>query len=143
LTKPARLRLCGFSPVLQLKIIAKLGALQMKRIISIVGSATLLGAASGTCCAASLTDVPGRWQLHKVAPGPCVLSFSGAPDMPRGTVAAMGFCPQMFIGLPRWRLDAGRVVISDRHRRYLVELAVGRDRLHGHTVGGEEILLER
>ena len=81
--------------------------------------------------------------MHKVTTGPCVLSFSGAPDMLRGTVAAMGFCPQMFIGLPRWRLDAGRLVISNRHGRRVVELAVSRDRLRGHTIGGEEILLER
>jgi len=90
-----------------------------------------------------LADVPGRWMLRKATAGPCVLGFSGAPDIPHGTIAAMGFCPQIFFGLPRWRLDAGYVVIRNRHGRTLVELAVGRGRLDGQTATGEAILLVR
>jgi len=55
----------------------------------------------------------------------------------------MGLCPQIFLGLPRWRLDAGRVVISNRHGRKMADLAVGRDRLNGQTDTGEAIFLER
>src|SRR5215475_12194301 len=115
----------------------------MKRVASLVVATLLAAGASSAACASGLADVPGRWMLRKATPGPCVLGFSGAPDIPHGTVAAMGFCPQMFIGLPRWRLDAGRVVISNRHGRALLELAVGRDRLRGYAIGGEEVLLER
>src|SRR5215469_7824399 len=114
----------------------------MRRAASVV--ATLLAAgASSAACASGLADVPGRWMLRKATPGPCVLGFSGAPDIPHGTVAAMGFCPQIFLGLPRWRLDAGRIVISNRHGRKMADLAVGRDRLNGQTDTGEAIFLER
>ena len=115
----------------------------MRWVVSFVVAAVLAGDASSAGCAPSLTDVPGRWQLRKTGRGPCVLSFSGASDIPPGKVAAMGFCPQIFIGLPRWRLDAGRVVISNRHGRKLAQLAVGRDRLSGQTANGEAVLLER
>jgi hypothetical protein len=71
------------------------------------------------------------------------LGFSGAPDTPHGTVAAMGFCRQIFLGLPRWRLDAGRIVISNRHGRMLAEFVGGRSRLAGQTVAGQTFFLER
>jgi hypothetical protein len=71
------------------------------------------------------------------------LGFSGAPDIPHGMVAAMGFCPQIFLDLPRWRLDAGRIVISNRHGRMLAEFAGDRSRLAGQTVAGETFFLER
>jgi len=86
-------------------------------------------------------DIPGRWVLNSRSY--CVLSFSGAPDIPHGTVAAMGFCPQIFSALPRWRLDAGRVVISNRHGDALAVLAVGRGRLDGQIATGEAVLLTR
>ncbi len=97
-------------------------------------------------------DVPGRWTLRKATPGSCLLGFSGAPAIPHGTVSARGFCPQAFLGLPRWRLEAEGVVIIGRNGRRLAELAVGhtwaelavgRDQLIGRTAAGEPILLER
>jgi len=115
----------------------------MKRVASLVVATLLAAGASSAACASGLADVPGRWMLRKATPGPCVLGFSGAPDIPHGTVAAMGFCPQIFLGLPRWRLDAGRIVISNRHGRMLAEFAGGRSRLAGQTVAGETLFLER
>ena len=112
-------------------------------IVSLPVAAMHAGCASSAGWAASPTDIPGRWVLHAPGYRYCVLSFSGASYIPHGTVAAMGFCPQIFFGLPRWRLDAGYVVIRNRHGRTLVELAVGRGRLDGQTATGEAILLVR
>ena len=106
-------------------------------IVSLLVATVLAG------CAAGSADVPGRWVLHTASRSYCVLSFSGASDIPHGTVAAMGFCPQVFSGLPRWRLDAGRVVISNRHGDTLAELAVSRARLDGQTATGEAVFLYR
>ena len=113
-----------------------------RRSASVLITAALTGA-SGAGHASHLADVPGRWLLHHGGRVSCVLSFSGAPDIPHGTVAAMGFCPEMFLGLPRWRLDAGRVAISNRHGRKLADLVVGRGSLNGQTASGEAIFLER
>jgi hypothetical protein len=87
-------------------------------------------------------DVPGRWVLH--ARNYCVLSFSGAPDIPHGTVTAMGFCPPVFLSRPRWWFDdAGRVVIGHRHGDPLAVLEVGRGRLEGQIATGETVSLIR
>jgi len=115
----------------------------MRSAASLVVATLLVAGASSAACASGLADVPGRWMLRKATPGPCVLGFSGAPDISHGTVAAMGFCPQIFLGLPRWRLDAGRVVISNRRGQMLAEFAGGRDRLTGQTAAGEVLFLER
>jgi len=113
-----------------------------RRIVTLLFAVGLAGASSAAY-ASSLTDLPGRWLLHQGGRVSCVLSFSGAPDIQHGTVAAMGFCPEMFLGLPRWRLDAGRVAISNRHGRKLADLVVGRGSLNGQTASGEAIFLER
>ena len=115
----------------------------MMRWIASLLVATLLTGWLAAASARGLIDVPGRWQMRKSGPGPCVLGFSGAPDIPHGTIAAMGFCPKIFIGLPRWRLEAGRVVIRSRHGRQLADFAVSRDRLYGQTATGETVFLER
>jgi Protease inhibitor Inh len=89
-------------------------------------------------------DIPGRWVMRTPGRSRCVLGFSGAPDIPHGTIAAMGFCPQIFSALPRWRLDAGRVVITNRHGATLAELAVAAtDRLEGQIATGEAVFLAR
>ena len=123
----------------------------MRWTVSLVVAGVLTGSASSTGCASNLTDMPGRWLLHEAGRASCVLSFSGASYIPHGKVAAMGFCPQRFFGLPRWRLDAGRVVHISRRGRTVadlvagppVDLTVGRDRLYGQTATGEAFFLER
>ncbi len=123
----------------------------MKRIGPLL-LVVLIGSLPSAGRAWDLADVAGRWTLRKATPGPCVLGFSGAPAIPHGRVSAMGFCPPIFLGLPRWQLEIGRVVISGRNGRRLAELAVGhtwaelavgRDRLVGQTAAGEPVLLER
>ena len=89
-------------------------------------------------------DMAGRWHLHTPGGSYCVMSFSGSYDSDHGAIAAMGFCPRMFIARPRWRFDAGRVVISARHGDRLAELAVvGRGNLRGQTAAGEALSLTR
>ncbi len=111
----------------------------MRSIVSCFAAAALAG------CASSLGDIPGRWELRTSIFGHsnCVLSFSGAPGIAHGTVTAAGFCPQIFAALPRWRIDAGRVVISSRQGDTLAELAAGYGRLDGRTATGEAISLNR
>jgi hypothetical protein len=111
----------------------------MRTIGSCLTAAVLAG------CASSLDDIPGRWQLHASSSsrGNCVLTFSGAPAIGHGTVAPEGFCPQIFSTIPRWRIDAGRVVISNGRGETLADLAVGDNHLDGRTVTGEEISLNR
>lgn len=96
-------------------------------------------------CASSLGDIPGRWELHSSfsRPGSCVLTFSGTPSVAHGTVAAEGFCPQIFSALPQWRIAASHVVISNRHGDMLAEFAVGYSHLDGRTVTGEALSLDR
>jgi hypothetical protein len=55
----------------------------------------------------------------------------------------MGPCPQIFVALPQWRIDAGRVVISSRQGDTLAELAAGYGRLDGRTATGQAISLTR
>jgi hypothetical protein len=89
-------------------------------------------------------DIPGRWLLHTESHIYCVVSFSGASDIPHGTVAAMGFCPRPLLSRPRWRFDADRVVISNRHGDVVADLAIlGRTRLQGQIATGEEMSLTR
>ena len=89
-------------------------------------------------------DIAGRWLLHTPSRAYCVMSFSGAPDTAHGTVAAIGFCPRLFLARPRWRFDAGRVVIDNRHGGALAELAVvGRGWLKGQIATGEAVSLTR
>jgi Protease inhibitor Inh len=87
-------------------------------------------------------DVPGRWVLD--ARAYCVLSFSGAPYIPHGTVTATGFCPRVFLARPRWWFDdAGRVVVGHHHGDALAVLAVGHGRLDGQIATGETVSLTR
>jgi Protease inhibitor Inh len=111
----------------------------MRSIVSCFAVATLAG------CASSLGDIPGPWELRTSIFGRsnCVLSFSGAPGIAHGTVTATGFCPQIFAALPQWRIDAGRVVISNRQGDTLAELAAGYGHLDGRTVTGQAISLTR
>jgi hypothetical protein len=89
-------------------------------------------------------DIAGRWLLQTPSRSYCVMSFSGAPDGVRGTVAAMGFCPRVFLAHPRWWFDAGRVVIGRRHGEPLADLAVvGRGYLKGQIATGEAVSLTR
>lgn len=108
-----------------------------------IGSCFAVAVLAG--CASSLDDIPGRWQSHAslFSRGNCVLTFSGAPAIAHGTVAPEGSCPQIFAAIPRWRLDAGRVLISNRRGEPLAELTVGDNHLYGRTVTGEEISLDR
>jgi hypothetical protein len=99
-----------------------------------------LGAAAGWWVV--MPDVPGRWVLESRSY--CVLNFSGAPDIPHGTVTAAGFCPAAFLWHPRWCFDAeGHVVILGRRSEPLAVLEVGRGRLNGHIATGEAVSLTR
>lgn len=122
----------------------------MRLTVLLLVAAGLTGWASSAGSASRLTDVPGRWLLHEAGYASCVLTFSGAPHIPHGTIAAMGFCPRIFLSLPRWRLDAGRVVIVSRRGRALADIAAGHlayvavgDRLYGQTATGQAFFLER
>jgi Protease inhibitor Inh len=104
-------------------------------------NALLLAAVALAGCASSLNDVPGRWEMHNH--NNCALIFSGGPDNARGTVTATGLCPQVFSALPQWRIDGGRVVISNRRGETLAEFEAGLGRLDGRTAAGESISLRR
>jgi hypothetical protein len=89
-------------------------------------------------------DIAGRWLLQTPSRIYCVMSFSGSPDGVHGTVAAMGFCPRVFLAHPRWWFDAGRLVIGRRHGEPLADLAVvGRGYLKGQIATGEAVSLTR
>jgi hypothetical protein len=94
-------------------------------------------------CAALLLLAAGLFGNDRAAAW-WLLSFSGAPDIPHGTVTAMGFCAPVFLARPRWWFDdAGRVVIGHRHGDPLAVLEVGRGRLEGQIATGETVSLIR
>ena len=111
----------------------------MRLIVTCFAAAVLAG------CASSLGDVPGPWELRTSIFGrsDCRLTFSGAPGIAHGTVTATGFCPHIFAALPRWRVDAGRILISSRDGGTLAELTAGYGRLDGRTATGQAISLVR
>jgi hypothetical protein len=89
-------------------------------------------------------DIAGRWVLHMPSRAYCVMGFSGDPDGARGTIAANGFCPRLFLARPRWRRDGDQVVISNRRGEVLADLAVvGRGYLRVQIATGEDVSLTR
>jgi hypothetical protein len=90
-------------------------------------------------------DIPGRWVVDRPGRGHCELSFSGAPDIPYGSITATGFCPPIFVDLPRWWLAApGVVIVATRRDEVLAQLRVAwSGRLEGKAVTGEYLLLKR
>jgi protease inhibitor Inh len=89
-------------------------------------------------------DIAGRWVLRMSSGAYCVLGLSGAPEGDRGTVAANGFCPPLFLARPRWWFDAGRVVMTNRRGDVVADLAlVGRNYLKGQIATGELVSLTR
>jgi hypothetical protein len=89
-------------------------------------------------------DIAGRWVLRMPRGAYCVLGLSGAPEGARGTVAANGFCPPLFLAQPRWWFDAGHVVIANHHGDVVADLTlVGRNYLKGQIATGEAVSLTR
>jgi hypothetical protein len=89
-------------------------------------------------------DIAGRWRLHAPSRIYCIMGFSGAPETAHGTIAAMGFCPPLFLGRPRWQRDGDRVVITNRRGDILADLdVVGRGYLKGQLATGEAVSLVR
>ena len=89
-------------------------------------------------------DMAGRWRLHMPSGAYCIMGFSGAPETAHGTIAAMGFCPPLFLARPRWLRDGDRVVITNRRGDLLADLdVVGKGYLKGQIATGEYVSLVR
>ena len=73
------------------------------------------------------------------------LSPASAEEAARllGPALARALAQGSLTARPATRLDAGRIVISNRHGRTLAEFAGGRSHLAGQTVAGETFFLER
>src|SRR5580704_12788222 len=77
-------------------------------------------------------DMAGRWRLHMPSGAYWIMGFSGAPETAHGTIAAMGFCPPLFLARPRWLRDGDHVVITNRRGDLLADLdVVGKGYLKG------------
>jgi hypothetical protein len=111
----------------------------MRPIVLLLAAAALAGLASPSLAESGFADIPGHWTVK--GQRPCDLGFSGAPNIPHGTITTLGFCPWIFSARPRWRQDGGQVVISNRRGDTLAVLAVGRHVLEGQAVTGETLSL--
>jgi Protease inhibitor Inh len=113
-----------------------------------IGAVSCLASLVGTERAAAQwtgrADIAGRWRLHMPSGAYCIMGFSGAPETAHGTVAAMGFCPPLFLTHPRWLRDGDRVVITNRRGDALADLAVvGKGYLKGQIATGQPVMLVR
>jgi len=89
-------------------------------------------------------DVAGRWTARTHSGAYCALGFAGGPNVPHGTISAVGFCPEIFLARPVWWFDGSMVVIGTRRHEVLAYLTSNwRGRLEGYTTTGEYLLLIR